>query len=255
MKLAHRGLFYLISFLRLSFLHWFIPNGYYIFMFILVSILVQLLIYNLDYLHKNQTIWDKHFSCHFGKTSLKTCICLQLNIFRSFSFLVQFEWCKKQHESQCNLYNMSLSSRSKKMLKLYNLFFQKMTHYFRMSYFLHFLFILCDLKSYGCTELSFILLFEASKAKDDYKIITNKMNVLNFNVWIRPMTKYFPAYFQCPYHLHFLSTLNDLSSHGCAKSSSKTSFWAWKVKEGCIRIFQFFNSLNVLWFTLVVTLR
>jgi hypothetical protein len=76
-------------------------------------VIVHLLIYNLDYLHGSQTIWDKHFSCHLGKTSFKTHICLQLNISRFLSFLVQFEWCKKQHKPKCKLSIIFSSSRSK----------------------------------------------------------------------------------------------------------------------------------------------
>jgi hypothetical protein len=68
------------------------------------------------------------------------------------------------------------------MSKLDNVFFQKMTHYFKMSYLLHFLIILCYLKSYGCTKISFTLLLEASKAKDEQKRTTKSMNVLSFNV-------------------------------------------------------------------------
>ncbi len=48
-------------------------------------------------------------------------------------------------------------------------FFQKMTHYFKMSYFLHFLLILHDLKRYGYIKLNFILLFEASEKKGQTK--------------------------------------------------------------------------------------
>jgi hypothetical protein len=46
-------------------------------------------------------------------------------------------------------------------------FFKKWAHYFRMSYFFHLLYNLCDLKSYGCTKLKKLLLLWASKAKDE----------------------------------------------------------------------------------------
>jgi hypothetical protein len=68
------------------------------------------------------------------------------------------------------------------MSKLDNVFFQKMIHYFKMSYLLHFLIILRYLKNYRCTKLSFTLLLEASKAKDEQKRTTKSMNVLSFNV-------------------------------------------------------------------------
>jgi hypothetical protein len=41
-------------------------------------ILVHFLIYSLDYQNGSQTIWDKYFSCHHGKTSLITHVGLQL---------------------------------------------------------------------------------------------------------------------------------------------------------------------------------
>jgi hypothetical protein len=44
------------------------------------------------------------------------------------------------------------------MSKSNNVFIPKMTHYFRMPYFIHFLFNLNDLKSYGCTKLNFTLI-------------------------------------------------------------------------------------------------
>ncbi len=43
------------------------------------------------------------------------------------------------------------------MSKSDNVFIPKMTHYFRMSYFIHFLFNLSDLKSDGCIKLSFTI--------------------------------------------------------------------------------------------------
>jgi len=115
-------------------------------------------------------------------------------------------------------------------------FFQKWPFIFKMSYLFHFLFISHDLKSYGCTKLSFTLLLQASKAKDDQKRTTKRIHALNFNVWISPLTKHFPTYIQCMYLLHFLSILSDRSGHGCAKSSFKTSLWAWRAKEKWIAI-------------------
>jgi hypothetical protein len=74
----------------LNLFYWFILHGYYIFMFTLIL--------SLDYLNGSQTIWDKHFSCHLGKTNLTTHISLQLNTSRIFSFLIWFQWCKKLWE-------------------------------------------------------------------------------------------------------------------------------------------------------------
>jgi hypothetical protein len=65
------------------------------------------------------------------------------------------------------------------MSKLDNVFLPKMTHYFRMSYFIHILSNLSDLKSYGCTKLSFKLLFKASNEKNQWRRITKSTNVLN----------------------------------------------------------------------------
>ncbi len=45
------------------------------------------------------------------------------------------------------------------MSKPENVFLPKMTDYFRMSYLIHFVFNLSDLKGYGCTKLKFTLIF------------------------------------------------------------------------------------------------
>ncbi len=97
------GLFYLL-----------IPNGYYIFMFALVFHHLNALFISLDYQNGRQTMWDKYFSFHHGKTlNLTTHIGLQLKTYKSFSFLIGFEWRKRIWECQGKLYIISLSSRSK----------------------------------------------------------------------------------------------------------------------------------------------
>jgi hypothetical protein len=92
------------------------------------------------------------------------------------------------------------------MSKSDNVFLPKMTHYFRMSYLIHFLFNLSDLNSYGCTKLSFTLLLEASNAKNQWRITTKSTNVLNWNVWIRPiMTKHLLCLLSMPISSPFFS--------------------------------------------------
>jgi hypothetical protein len=67
----------------------------------------------LDYQNGSQTTWDKYFSCHCGKTSLTTHIGLQQKTYKSFSFLVWFEWCKKLWERQGKIYIIFIRSKSK----------------------------------------------------------------------------------------------------------------------------------------------
>jgi hypothetical protein len=145
------------------------------------SIILVHLFISLDYQNGSQTMWDKYFSFHHGKTlSLTTHIGLQLKTYGSFSFLIKFEWCKKLWEHPGKFYIISLSSRSteathgkhKTCQNQIMCFFQKWPIILKC----HILLNLSDLKSYGCTKLSFTLHFEASNAKNQWKTITKGKN-------------------------------------------------------------------------------
>jgi hypothetical protein len=104
------------------------------------------------------------------------------------------------------------------MSKLDNVFIPKMTHYFGMSYLIHFLFNFNDLNIYGCTKLSFTILFKASNAKNQWRRTTKNTNVLNWNVWIKPMTNHLsrllsmPISFSCFIYFEGERMLNVLGS-------------------------------------------
>jgi hypothetical protein len=97
------------------------------------------------------------------------------------------------------------------MSKLDNVFIPKITHYFKISYHIHFLFNLSDLKSYGCTKLSFTLVLWTSNENNQWRETTKITNVLNWNVWIRHMTKHLPRLLSMPISSHFLIYLEDES--------------------------------------------
>ncbi len=112
-------------------------------------------------------------------------------------FFVYFVWYKASWECQGKLYIICFNSRGKRtMYKKQKKCWNYIMWFFKMAFlFLNFissLFLVFfnDIKSYECSKLRSTLTIWVLKVNEQCITTMKKINVLNFKVWIKLVTKY-----------------------------------------------------------------